>query len=105
MPLVEMRGVEPLSESPLTQLSSWTVYLLEFPLGDDDKQSSLRSSPFIHDRGKGENPIHVHHYMTFSPKPWYSPEERVTHRSQPAERRSQCESVNSGSNYNSIVVV
>ena len=59
--LVEATGVEPVSENPLTQPSSWTVYLLEFPLTNADRQAFNQGSPFVHDRFKSERPMHVHH--------------------------------------------
>ena len=59
--LVEATGVEPVSENPLTQPSSWTVYLLEFPLTNADRQAFDQGSPFVHDRFKSERPMHVHH--------------------------------------------
>ena len=61
LPLVEATGVEPVSENPLTQPSSWVVYLLEFPLTNADRQAFDQGSPFVHDRVKGESPMHVHH--------------------------------------------
>ena len=61
LPLVEATGVEPVSENPLTQLSSWVVYLLEFPLTNADRQALDQSSPFVHDRFNGKTPMHVHH--------------------------------------------
>ena len=60
MPLVEMMGIEPMSENLLTQPSSWTVYLLEFPLTNADRQAFDQGSPFVHDRFKSEPPMHVH---------------------------------------------
>ena len=60
-PLVEATGVEPVSENPLTQPSSWTVYRLEFPFPNADRQAFGQGSPFVHDRFKSERPMHVHH--------------------------------------------
>ena len=59
--MVEATGVEPVSENPLTQPSSWVVYLLDFPITSADRQALDQSSPFVHDRVKGESPMHVHH--------------------------------------------
>ena len=59
--LVEMRRIELLSENPLIQPSSWTVCYLEFPLGSANRHAIPLSSPFLHDRFKGERPMHVHH--------------------------------------------
>ena len=59
--LVEMRGIEPLSENPSTQLSSWTVCYLEFPSGSANRHAIPSGSPFMHDRLKCEQPMHVHH--------------------------------------------
>ena len=59
--LVEMRGIEPLSENPSTQLSSWTVCYLEFPSESANRHAIPSGSPFLHDRLKCEPPMHVHH--------------------------------------------
>ena len=69
-PLVEATGIEPVSENPLTQLSSWTVCLLEFPITDAARQASDQSSPFLLDRFKSEPPMQVHHYMTLRFGSW-----------------------------------
>lgn len=58
--LVEMMGIEPMSENPLTQLSPWSVCYLYFPIGGANKHAPRQSSPFLHDRLKGEKPMHVH---------------------------------------------
>ena len=58
--LVEMMGIEPMSENPLTQLSPWAVCYLDFPVGGANKHAPRQSSPFVHDRFKGERPMHVH---------------------------------------------
>ena len=57
---METTGVEPVSENPLTQPSSWVVYLLDFPITNADRQAFDQSSPFLHDRFKCEQPMHVH---------------------------------------------
>jgi len=59
-PMVEMRGIEPLSENPSTRLSSWTVCYLEFPLGSANRHAIPLGSPFLRDRFKSEPPMHVH---------------------------------------------
>ena len=59
--MVEVRRIELLSENPSTQLSSWTVCYLDFPLRDTNRHVSLLGSPFMHDRLKCERPMHVHH--------------------------------------------
>ncbi len=58
--LVEMMGIEPMSENLLTQPSSWTVCCLEFPLGSANRHAFPQGSPFVHDRLKCEPPMHVH---------------------------------------------
>ena len=59
--VVEMRRIELLSENPSTQLSSWTVCYLEFPSGSANRHAIPSGSPFMHDRFKCEQPMHVHH--------------------------------------------
>ena len=66
-----------MSENPLTQPSSWVVYLLDFPITSADRQALDQSSPFVHDRVKGESPMHVHHCMTLSRGSWCSRGERA----------------------------
>ena len=75
--LVDPRRIELLSENPFTGPSSWVVYDLEFPPDVGHRQSTSIGSPFLHDRYKCELPMHVHHYMTLHPRPWYSPGERA----------------------------
>ena len=58
--LVEMMGIEPMSENPLTQLSPWAVCYLEFPVSGANKHAPRLGSPFLHDRFKSEQPMHVH---------------------------------------------
>ena len=58
--MVEMMGIEPMSENPLTQLSPWAVCYLEFPVGGANKHAPRQSSPFVLDRLKSERPMQVH---------------------------------------------
>ena len=58
--LVEMTGVEPVSESLAAQPSSWTVVLLSFPRKSAERHALSLGSPFVHGRVKGESPTHVH---------------------------------------------
>ncbi len=51
-PMVEPRGVEPLSENPFMQPSTCVVYLLQFPHRSADKQADRFGSFIIHFRGK-----------------------------------------------------
>ena len=62
--LVDPRGVEPLSESPLIRLSPWAVCYLEFPLRGVSRQTLRQGSHFVHDRFNGETPMHGHRCMT-----------------------------------------
>ena len=59
--LVEVRGIEPLSENPSTRPSSWTVCYFNFPSGGANRHALPSGSPFMHDRLKCERPMHVHH--------------------------------------------
>ena len=59
--LVEMMGIEPMSENPLIGLSSQAVCYLAFPLGSESRHPHPQSSPFVPDRFKGERPVQVHH--------------------------------------------
>ena len=58
--LVEMMGIEPMSENPLTKPSSWTVCYLEFPSRSTNRHVLRSGSPFVLDRLKGEPPMQVH---------------------------------------------
>ena len=75
--LVDPRGIEPLSENPFTEPSTWIAYDLKFPLGGGHKHPPPAGSPFLHDRYKCELPMHVHHCMTLSPWSWSSSGERA----------------------------
>ena len=55
-----MRGVEPLSENLLIQLSPSAFRLLEFPLMHGGGQPYLSGSHFMRDGLNGERPVHVH---------------------------------------------
>ena len=70
--LVDPRGVEPLSESPLIRLSPWAVCYLEFPLGSVSRQTPRQGSHFVHDRFNGETPMHGHRTMTLGSRARYS---------------------------------
>lgn len=59
--MVEMMGIEPMSENPLIGLSSQTVCYLDFPRGSESRHSLLWSSPFVPGRLKSERPTQVHH--------------------------------------------
>ena len=58
--LVEARGIEPLSENLLIQLSPSAFRLLEFPLMHGGGQPYLAGSHFMRDGLNGERPVHVH---------------------------------------------
>ena len=58
--MVEMMGIEPMSENPLTQLSPWAVCYLEFLVSSANKHAPHQSSPFVLDRFKSERPMQVH---------------------------------------------
>ena len=51
--LVEMMGVEPMSENLFPKLSTSVVYLLKFPWENADKQALTLSSPLIRDKVQG----------------------------------------------------
>ena len=70
--LVDPRGIEPLSESPLIRLSPWAVCYLEFPLRDVSRQTSRQGSHFVRDRFNGERPMHGHRCMTLGSRSRYS---------------------------------
>ena len=70
--LVDPRGIEPLSESPLIRLSPWAVCYLEFPLGSVSRQTPRQGSHFMHDRFNGETPMHGHRFMTLGSRARYS---------------------------------
>ena len=53
-------GIEPMSENPLTKLSSWTVCYLDFPIGGVNRHTPPLGSPFLLDRFKSETPMQVH---------------------------------------------
>ena len=59
--LVEVRGIEPLSENLLIQLSPGAGRLLELFLGRADAQARSKSNRFMRDRFNGKPPMHVHH--------------------------------------------
>ena len=75
--LVEARGVEPLSENPSIQLSPGALCHLNFPSVNAGTQALTLGSHFMRDLFNGERQMHVHRYMTLSPEPRYSPEERA----------------------------
>ena len=58
--MVEARGVEPLSENLLIQLSPSAFRLLEFPLSRGDGQPQDSGSHFMRDALNGEKHVHVH---------------------------------------------
>ena len=51
--LVEMMGVEPMSENLFPKLSTSVVYLLKFPWENADKQALTLGSPLIRDKVQG----------------------------------------------------
>ena len=51
--LVEMMGVEPMSENLFPKLSTSVVYLLKFPWENAGKQALTLSSPLIRDKVQG----------------------------------------------------
>ena len=79
--LVEVMGIEPMSENPLTQLSSWAVCFLFFPFGDASRHAFPHGSTFFPDRFRRDRRCRFTAHLTLSPKPRYSWEERVTRRS------------------------
>ena len=63
MLLVEARGIEPLSENLLIQLSPSAVRRLDFPLCDGGGQPSLAGSHLLRDALDGERRVHVHRLL------------------------------------------
>ena len=57
---MEARGVEPLSENLLIQLSPSAFRLLDFPLKGGGGQPSFAGSHFMRDALNGERRVHVH---------------------------------------------
>ena len=70
--VVEMRGVEPLSENLSTQLSTGVFPALISRCRRPGTNSGS-GSHFVHDRFNGELPVHGHHFMTLTPGSWSSP--------------------------------
>ncbi len=58
--LVDPRGIEPLSENLLIQLSPGAFCLLLFPSSAVGRQTALLGSHFIHGRFNGESSAHGH---------------------------------------------
>ena len=61
--LVDPRGVEPLSENLLIQLSPSAVRFLYFPLCAVNGQTAHSGSHFLRGRFNGEPPAHVHRVL------------------------------------------
>ena len=59
--MVEVRGIEPLSENLLIQLSPGAECLFSLFLTRADSQARDRSNRFVRDRFNGKPPMHVHH--------------------------------------------
>ena len=74
--LVEMRGVEPLSENRSMRLSPGASPD-QISLGTTSDARSDTGSHFLRDRLNGEPPMHGHRYMTFSLGSRYSRGERA----------------------------
>ena len=66
--MVEARGVEPLSENPLIQLSTSVFCFLDFPLRDVNRQTSCLGSLLVRDRYKSKLSVHVHRWNDAQPK-------------------------------------
>ena len=74
--LVEVRGVEPLSESILTGTSPGAGGLLRFPCLSGSRHPQRLGSFIVHGVLKALR-AHVHHSSTLRPGPWYSRAERL----------------------------
>ena len=74
--LVEMRGVEPLSENRSMRLSPGASSD-QISLWTTSDAKSDTGSHFVRDRLNGEPPMHGHRYMTFSLGSRYSQGERA----------------------------
>ena len=59
--LVDLRGIEPLSENLLIQLSPGAEYLLGLFSRRAGTQARCESNRFLHDRFNDKPPMHVHH--------------------------------------------
>ena len=59
--LVELRGIEPLSENLLIQLSPGAGRLFNLFSFNAGVQALKESNRFLHDRLNGKPPMHVHH--------------------------------------------
>ena len=70
--MVEMRGVEPLSENPSTRLSTGVVPD-QISRCQRPGTNSGNGSHLMHDRFNGETPVHGYHFMTLTPGSWSSP--------------------------------
>ena len=79
--LVEVRGIEPLSENLLIQLSPGAEHLLSLFLRRADAQARGRSNRFLRDRFNGNCRCTCTTKMTLSLGSWSYREERATRRS------------------------
>ena len=59
--MVEVRGIEPLSENLLIQLSPGAGRLLDLFLACAGAQAQVGSNRFVRDRFNGKPPMHGHH--------------------------------------------
>ena len=59
--MVEVRGIEPLSENLLIQLSPGAGHLFCLFSSRAGAQARIESNRFLHDRFNGKTPMHVHH--------------------------------------------
>ena len=72
--MVEMMGVEPMSENRFPKPSTSVVYLLSFPWRSADKQAFLLGSPLIRDKVQGYSLFTCTTKMTPLSGPWFSRE-------------------------------
>ncbi len=70
--MVEMRGIEPLSEKSSSRLSTGVSRQLKFPASDAGAQASELSIFFIYGRFKRKPAAHIYHCVTPASRPWSS---------------------------------
>ena len=70
--LMEMRGIEPLSEKSSSGLSTGVSRLLNFPLSSAGAQAFDSGIFFLYGRFKRKQAAHIYHCVTPASRPWSS---------------------------------